>query len=64
MRRLGQQWRVMRIHQRRECVLAGNPIHVQSMCVLEGSDCVFGVEAGSAVDGEGVAVGVAVAEAV
>ncbi len=64
MRRFGQQRRVMRIDQRCQCVLPGDTIHMQSMCVLEGSDCVFGVGAESAVDGDGMAVGVAVAEVV
>ena len=62
MRRFGQQWRMVRIRQRRQCVLASNAIHMQTMCVLEGFDGVSSVGTGSTVDGEGVPVGVAVAE--
>ena len=64
MRRLREQRRVTRICQRRQRVLAGDAIHMQTMRVLEGFDGVSSVRPGSAVDSEGVAVGVAVAEVV
>lgn len=58
----GQQWRILRVHQRRPGVLADDAVCVQMVGVLEGFDGVLGVGAGSAVDGKWVPVGVAVAE--
>ena len=62
MRRFGQQWRVLRIHQSRPRVLANGAIDVKLMRALKRFDGVFGVAAVSAVNSEQMAMGVAVAQ--